>query len=74
MSCTRDFFLNSVLALLSDFTSVTGSIEIFETLLFAELDGAELFAASVGSIKLSTDVGPDSIVYPGTWADSSLSR
>lgn len=67
MSCTRDLFLKSVLALLSEFASMIGSRETFDTLLLAELVGAELFAASVTSVvKLSTDVGLDSVAYSGT--------
>jgi len=60
------------LALLSEFASVIGPIETFDTLLFAELVGAELFA--VASMRLSMDVGLDSIAYSDICLDSELSR
>ena len=70
MSCIKDLFLKSALALLSEFASAFRSIETFDTLLFAELVGTELFVASVASVRLSVDVGLDSIVYAGTCTDS----
>lgn len=70
MSCIKDLFLKSALALLSEFASAFRSIETFDTLLFAELVGAELFVASVASVRLSVDVGLDSIVYSGICTDS----
>lgn len=74
MSCTSDLFLKSVRALLSEFANAVGPVETFDTLLLAELVGGEVFAASIISIRLSVEVGLDSVAYPVVWTDPELSR
>lgn len=58
--------MKSALALLSELANAIGFIEILDALLFAELVDAELFAASIDSVRLSMDVGLDSIAYSST--------